>query len=110
VGGSQFTIEAKRIGKFKLALKAEIEKKKKMMAEFKSQSGTVSSFAPEIERMRTAITNPASFRVAQCRDYMYQERPPRFYHTRHHRLPAKTLLKKFAEFELWRAQREDWRA
>jgi hypothetical protein len=39
---------------------------------------------------------------------MFQNRPPRFYHTRHHRLPAKTLLKKFAEFEVWLKQQDAW--
>jgi hypothetical protein len=39
---------------------------------------------------------------------MYQEQRPRFYPTRHHRLSAKALLKKFAEFEAWR-EGQDWR-
>jgi hypothetical protein len=43
-----------------------------------------------------------------CRDYLYQDRPPRFYHTRRHRLPAKALLKKFAEFENWWQQQDEW--
>jgi hypothetical protein len=80
---------------------AEIECKKRMMAEYHSQRGTVSSFSPEIERMRLALTTRESFSRAQCRDYMYQERRPRFYHTRHHRLSTKALLNKFAEFEDW---------
>ena len=38
---------------------------------------------------------------------MYQERRPRFYQTRHHRLRAKALLQNFVEFEAWR-ERQDW--
>jgi LmbE family N-acetylglucosaminyl deacetylase len=88
---------------------AEIECKKKMMAEYRTQKGTVSTFAPGIERFRLVTSDRLTFSVAQCRDYLYQDRPPRFYHTRRHRLSAKALLKKFAEFEEWRQQREDWR-
>jgi LmbE family N-acetylglucosaminyl deacetylase len=88
---------------------AEIECKKKMMAEYRTQKGTVSTFAPGIERFRRATSDRLSFTIAQCRDYLYQNRPPRFYHTRRHRLSAKALLKKFAEFEEWRQQRENWR-
>lgn len=88
---------------------AEIQRKKEMLAEYRTQQGTVSTFSPEIERMRPAATNSLSFSIAACRDYMYQERPPRFYHTRHHRLSAKVLLKKFAEFETWQKQQEHWR-
>ena len=87
----------------------EIECKKKMMAEYRTQSGTVSTFAPGIERFRRATSDRLSFSVAQCRDYLYQNRPPRFYHTRRHRLSAKALLKKFREFEEWRQQRVNWR-
>ena len=87
---------------------AEIVCKRKMMAEYRTQSGTVSTFAPGVERFRLATGNRMSFSVEQCRDYMYQKRPPRFYHTRWHRLSAKALLNKFAEFEAWRAQRETW--
>jgi N-acetylglucosamine malate deacetylase 2 len=79
----------------------EIECKKKMMAEYHTQRGTVLTFAPDTERFRTAITTSASFAIPQCRGYLYQTRPPRFYHTRRHRLPAKALLKEFAEFEDW---------
>lgn len=88
---------------------AEIECKKRMMAEYRTQSGTVSTFAPGRERFRRATSDRLSFSVAQCRDYLYQSRPPRFYHSRRHRLSAKALLKKFGEFERWRARREDWR-
>ncbi len=87
---------------------AEIECKNKMRAEYKTQSGTVASFAPGIERFRPAVTTSSSFRIAQCRSYLFQEQRPRFYHTYRHRLSAKSLLKKFAEFEDWRRQREDW--
>jgi N-acetylglucosamine malate deacetylase 2 len=80
---------------------AEIQCKKKMLAEYYSQRGTVSTFTPDVERMRPAPTTRASFSIAQCRSYMYQERRPRFYHTRHHRLSAKILLKNFVEFEKW---------
>jgi LmbE family N-acetylglucosaminyl deacetylase len=86
---------------------AEVERKKKMMAEYRTQSGTVSTFAPGIERFRPATGDRLSFTVPQCRDYLYQNRPPRFYHTRRHRLSAKALLKKFAEFEEWRQQQEN---
>ena len=85
---------------------AEIECKKKMMAEYRTQQGTVSTFDPSIERFRLAT---ASFSVRLCHDYLYQERPPRFYHTRRHRLSAKALLKKFSEFEEWRQQQQSWR-
>lgn len=88
---------------------AEIECKKKMMAEYRTQRGTVSTFDPRIERFRRAKTTSASFAIPLCRDYLYQERPPRFYHTRRHRLSAMALLKRFAEFEEWRQQRESWR-
>jgi N-acetylglucosamine malate deacetylase 2 len=88
---------------------AEIECKKKMMAEYRTQRGTVSTFDPSIERFRAATTTSSSFSVPLCRDYLYQHRPPRFYHTRRHRLPASALLKKFAEFEDWRQQQEAWR-
>jgi N-acetylglucosamine malate deacetylase 2 len=79
----------------------EIECKKKMMAEYQSQRGTVATFMPGVahERFRLVANTGATFAHALCRSYMYQERRPRFYHTRHHRLPAKVLLKKFAEFE-----------
>jgi LmbE family N-acetylglucosaminyl deacetylase len=84
----------------------EIQCKKRMMAEYRTQSGTVSTFTPDTERMRAAATTSDSFSIPQCRDYLYQNRPPRFYHTWRHRLPAKGLLKKFAEFEdWWRRQR-----
>ncbi len=88
---------------------AEIQRKKQMLAEYLTQQGTVSTFSPGVERMRSAATSSLSFSIALCRDYMYQERRPRFYHTRRHRLSAKLLLKKFAEFEVWRNQRENWR-
>ena len=88
---------------------AEIECKKSMMAEYRTQKGTVSTFSPGIERFRRATGTSLSFSTPQCRSYLYQSRPPRFYHTRRHRLSANALLKKFAEFEKWRQQREDWR-
>jgi len=88
---------------------AEIECKKKMMAEYRTQGGTVSTFDPSIERFRPATGTSSAFSIALCRDYLYQERPPRFYHTRRHRLPAKALLKKFAEFEDWRQHQHAWR-
>jgi LmbE family N-acetylglucosaminyl deacetylase len=87
----------------------EIECKKRMMAEYRTQQGTVSTFDPGIERFRPATTTSSSFFVPLCRDYLYQERPPRFYHTRRHRLAAKALLKKFAEFEEWRRAQNAWR-
>jgi hypothetical protein len=87
----------------------EIECKKKMMAEYRTQQGTVSTFDPSIERFRAATSTSSSFSVPLCRDYLYQERPPRFYHTRRHRLGAKALLKKFAEFEEWQRGQESWR-
>jgi LmbE family N-acetylglucosaminyl deacetylase len=83
---------------------SEIQCKKRMMAEYFTQKGTVSTFAPGAERIRPAATTSQSFSVPQCRDYLYQNRPPRFYHSWRHRLPAKTLLRKFAEFEDWWAQ------
>jgi len=88
---------------------AEIECKKKMMEEYRTQRGTVSTFDPRIERFRPATSTSSSFSISLCRDYLYQNRPPRFYHTRRHRLSAKALLKKFAEFEDWRQQQKSWR-
>jgi N-acetylglucosamine malate deacetylase 2 len=88
---------------------AEIGRKKNMMAEYHTQQGTVSTFAPGIERFRPATSDRLAFSVPQCRSYLYQNRPPRFYHTRRHRLAAKALLKRFAEFEAWRQQQEEWR-
>jgi len=87
---------------------AEIECKKKMMEEYRTQRGTVSTFDPRIERFRPATSTSSSFSISLCRDYLYQNRPPRFYHTRRHRLSAKALLKKFAEFEDWRQQQKSW--
>ena len=80
----------------------EIAAKKKMLAEYHSQQGTVSQFAVDVERIRSAKTTSDSFSAPLCHSYMYQERRPRFYHTSRHRLPAKSLLKKFSEFEDWR--------
>jgi LmbE family N-acetylglucosaminyl deacetylase len=88
---------------------AEIECKKKMMEEYRTQRGTVSTFDPRIERFRPATSTSSSFSIPLCRDYLYQNRPPRFYHTRRHRLSAKAILKKFAEFEDWREQQGSWR-
>lgn len=87
----------------------EIQCKKRMFAEYVTQRGTVATFAPSIERFRPATTTRLSFSTALCRSYMFQEQRPRFYHTRHHRLPAKILLKKFAEFENWCRQQGNWR-
>jgi N-acetylglucosamine malate deacetylase 2 len=87
----------------------EIECKKAMMAEYRTQKGTVSAFDPGVEMFRLATSDQVTFSEAQCRDYMYQDRPPRFYHTRWHRLSAKVLLNKFAEFEKWRQKQNDWR-
>ena len=80
---------------------SEIDRKNKMLAEYHTQRGTVSSFAPDVERFRLGPSS-GSFLEPHCHDYMFQERRPRFYHTRRHRLPAKALLKKFSEFEAWR--------
>lgn len=85
---------------------AEIECKKRMMAEKRTQSGTVSTFAPAIERFRVATSDHLSFFVPQCRSYLYQNRPPRFCHTRRHHLSVKALRTKFAEFEEWRQRRD----
>jgi N-acetylglucosamine malate deacetylase 2 len=80
---------------------AEIQVKRRMMIEYHTQRGTVSKFDPSREQMRLAAADSSAFLVAQCRDYMYQERRPRFYHTRRHRLAAMVLLRKFAKFEAW---------
>jgi LmbE family N-acetylglucosaminyl deacetylase len=87
---------------------AELQCKKKMMLEYETQRGTVATFNPNVERFRPAITNSKSFSIPLCRSYLFQQKRPRFYHTHRHRLPAKALLKKFAEFELWRRQQKDW--
>jgi hypothetical protein len=79
---------------------AEIQVKKQMMAEYNSQRGTVSTFDPSSERMRLAANDGSAFSAALCRSYLHQERRPRFYHSRRHRLPAKVLLKKFAKLEV----------
>jgi|SRR5579859_157288 len=94
----QFRNKGNEVIEWKLS-DAELEVKKRMMTEYHTQRGTMATFDPSCERMRLAGTNRSAFSIAQCRDYMYQERRPRFYHTRHHRLPAKVLLRKFAEFE-----------
>jgi N-acetylglucosamine malate deacetylase 2 len=86
----------------------EIECKKKMMAEYRTQWGTVPTFAPGTELFRPATSSSLSFSIPLCRSYLYQNRPPRFYHTWRHRLPAKALLKKFAEFEDWRQKQDAW--
>ena len=57
---------------------AEIECKKKMMEEYRTQRGTVSTFDPRIERFRPATSTSSSFSISLCRDYLYQNRPPRF--------------------------------
>jgi hypothetical protein len=57
---------------------AEIECKKKMLAEYRTQRGTVARFSPAEERMRVADNNIAPFSIAMCRDYMYQNLRPRF--------------------------------
>jgi N-acetylglucosamine malate deacetylase 2 len=88
----------KQVSEWQLS-EAEIECKKKMMAEYRTQKGTMSTFTPGTERIRPAVSTGSSFSVPRCRDYLYQNRPPRFYHTRRHRVPAKVLLKKFAEFD-----------
>jgi LmbE family N-acetylglucosaminyl deacetylase len=100
-------LEGTGVMKWQLS-EAEIACKKKMMAEYRTQRSTVSTFDPGVERFRPATTASESFSVALCRDYLYQDRPPRFYHTRRHRLPAKALLKKFAEFENWWQQQDEW--
>lgn len=78
---------------------SEIDRKRKMLSEYHTQRATVSSFAVDVERFRLASASSNRFRDPICRDYMYQERRPRFYHTRHHRLSAKYLLKEFSDFE-----------
>jgi N-acetylglucosamine malate deacetylase 2 len=106
-GGSEDTMD--HVMEWQLS-EAEIQCKKRMMAEYRTQKGTVSTFTPDTERMRPAVSTSFSFSIPQCRSYLYQNRPPRFYHTRRHRLPTKALLKKFAEFENWRLlQRDAWR-
>ena len=86
---------------------SEIDRKRKMLFEYHTQRGTVSSFAVDVERFRLASTSSNRFRDPQCLDYMYQERRPRFYHTRHHRLSAKYLLKTFSDFEARLRERAD---
>jgi N-acetylglucosamine malate deacetylase 2 len=108
VGARALESTEARVMKWQLS-EAEIECKKKMMEEYRTQWGTVSTFDPRIERFRPASSTSSSFSISLCRDYLYQNRPPRFYHTRRHRLSAKALLKKFAEFEDWRQQQESWR-
>ena len=85
---------------------AELACKKKMMLEHETQRGTVATFSPAFERFRPALTTSSSFSVPLCRSYFFQQKRPRFYHTHRHRLPAKALIKKFAEFEVWKQQQE----
>jgi LmbE family N-acetylglucosaminyl deacetylase len=85
---------------------AEIQVKKQMMAEYNSQRGTVSTFDPSSERMRLAAIDGSAFSAALCRSYLHQERRPRFYHTRRHRLSAKVLLRKFAKLEVSKQQND----
>jgi len=108
VGARALECTEAQVMKWQLS-EAEIECKKKMMEEYRTQRGTVSTFDPRIERFRPATSTSSSFSISLCRDYLYQNRPPRFYHTRRHRLSAKALLKKFAEFEDWRQQQKSWR-
>jgi LmbE family N-acetylglucosaminyl deacetylase len=88
---------------------AELACKKKMMLEYDTQRGTVATFSPTCERFRPAVTTSKSFSIPLCRSYLFQEKRRRFYHTDSHRLSAKALMKKFAEFETWCRQNEDWR-
>jgi len=82
-------------------IESEIDRKRTMLAEYHTQRGTVSSFATDVERFRPAAVSADRFYDPQCRDYMFQERRPRFYHTRRHRLPAMVLLSRFRAFEEW---------
>jgi LmbE family N-acetylglucosaminyl deacetylase len=78
---------------------AEVTCKRKMLAEYESQSGVIKPFPMTNERMRPAATDVRAFSIASCESYFFQNRRPRFYHTRKHRLAADALLKKFAQFE-----------
>jgi hypothetical protein len=66
-------LEGTGVMKWQLS-EAEIECKKKMMAEYRTQRGTVSTFDPRIERFRPATSTSSSFSVPLCRDYLYQNR------------------------------------
>lgn len=78
---------------------AEVLCKSKMLAEYESQRGVIKPFAIVNERMRPVANAMRAFSIAPCESYFFQNRRPRFYHTRRHRLGAEALLKKFAQFE-----------
>lgn len=82
---------------------AEILCKRKMLAEYQSQSGLASTFSVGTEPIRPATSNGISFSAAICRGYEYRSRRHSLlnYLYRHRRLRAKELLKKFAEFDAW---------
>jgi len=71
---------------------AEVARKKKMIAEYKTQPGIASAFPPEIERIRPVTRTDYS--VPVCRDYTYRDR-----WRRSGRITAKALLKEFAKFK-----------
>ena len=78
---------------------AEVVCKTKMLAEYESQRGVIKPFSVMNERMRPVARNMSAFSTAPCESYFFQNRRPRFYHTRKHRLGAAALLKKFAQFD-----------
>jgi LmbE family N-acetylglucosaminyl deacetylase len=74
---------------------AELARKEKMLAEYKTQPELASGFPPETERIRFATRN--DFSVSLCRDYSYRTWRPRLWRPR---ISSKALLKKFAEFQI----------
>lgn len=83
----------------------EIDCKKEMLAEYKTQPGLVSVFQCTTERIRATSTE--DFSVPQCRDYSYRDWRTRFslatfFSNRHTRISSSALLKEFAEFKISR--------
>lgn len=73
----------------------EIVSKQAMLAEYKTQPELASAFPPDTEQIRAAVRT--DFSVALCRDYSYRNWRPLFWRPR---ISSRTLLRKFAEFEL----------
>ncbi len=73
---------------------AEIAHKRKMLAAYRTQPELAAGFPPAVERFRAATR--MDYSVPLCRNYSYRNWRPRLWQPR---LPAKALLRKFAEFE-----------
>ena len=74
---------------------AEVLTKGKMLAEYRTQAGLAAAFPPATERIRPA--SRSDFSIAPCPSYSYRSWWSRFWHSR---ISARSVLKKFAQFEL----------